>query len=208
MRLLLSILGAAVTVVNGQGRSGDLGFGVLRGHVRDEKERSLSAVKVRAISRRSDETLDEVRTDESGNYEFPKLPAGRYTLSFFSSEHQSATLTVVEVRRNETTQVKDVVMIRAKPFAVVAGSTFNQDGFVLAGVRLILERVPFASEPISPLKMEQHSNASGEFAFRLAPEKSRYRITASAPGYEIATAAVDIEGAERRNTALRLQPKR
>ncbi|MBI4467904.1 MAG: carboxypeptidase regulatory-like domain-containing protein [Acidobacteria bacterium] len=192
----------------GQDAVSEFGLGSVRGVVRDEKNQPVAGIKVRAISRRTDQQAGEVMTDSYGQYEFSKLPVGRYALSFFSPEHRTATVPVVEVRRQETSAIKDVTMVRAKPFAIVAGSTFNADGFVLVGTHVRIERVPFDSEPIKSMKMEQHSNSTGEFAFRLPAERARFRITATAPGHEVETAYVEIDGAERRNLAVRLQLKK
>jgi hypothetical protein len=55
-------------------------------------------------------------------------------------------------------------------------------------------------------KQETISHDGGEFAFRLKAEKAKYRLTATARGFQPTSIEVEIDGDEARNVALTLQP--
>jgi len=66
---------------------------------------------------------------------------------------------------------------------------------------VVIERIDGAKK----FKQETISREGGEFAFRLKAEKAKYRITATARGFQPASVEVEIENDEARNVALTLQ---
>ncbi|MCS7315092.1 MAG: carboxypeptidase-like regulatory domain-containing protein [Bryobacterales bacterium] len=90
------------------------------------------------------------------------------------------------------------------PYALIAGTVFREDGLSLPGARLVLEREGEARRDRRFRKQEAISDARGEFAFRVPPEPSQYRLTASAPGFESQHRQVQIQGEERIDVFFRL----
>lgn len=182
--------------------------GRLRGVVQDERGRAFAGVKVRAINRRTNELAAEGVTGEKGEFLLENLKPARYALVFSSPEYQQAVVPSVEVRAGRETLLERPVRLQPLEMAAtLIGATFDPQGFLLPGVRVVLERLPIEDEEIKPLKLEQVSNSSGEFAFRLPGERARYRLTASARGFEPETQIVEVSGGERRRIAIQLKTR-
>lgn len=186
--------------------------GSIRGRVEDEHGRPVAQVRVRAVDPPTNRTVAETVSDEKGEFLLEDLAPGRYALVFSSAEYQPTVIRSVTVKaKRETVLSGPVRLRRAEAYAVISGATFDPDGFLLPGVRVALERLPLGEEKVSPLHLEQVSNSSGEFAFRVPGEHGRYRLTATAKGYEPDVQIVEVGGLERRRVSLRLKartPKR
>jgi hypothetical protein len=179
--------------------------GSLRGTVQNQNREPLAKVKVRAINRHTDKLEAEVETDYRGQFTL-SLPAGRYALDFYSPDYQKATIPVVEIEMGKDKQLnRSVRLERVKVFAVIRGAVFNDQGYLLPGARVALERIPFQSEPVESLRESAVTNESGEFAFRLPGRPARYRLTATAQGLKPGSITVDVGGAERRNVSISLE---
>lgn len=182
--------------------------GSIRGSVEDEKGQPKAGIKVRAINRRTNELVAEGVTGDKGEFLLENLEPARYALVFSSPEYQQAVISSVQVRAGRETRVERPIRLRPLEMtATLIGATFDPNGFLLPGVRVVLERIPIEEEEIKPLKLEQVSNSSGEFAFRLPGERARYRLTASAQGFEAETQIVDVAGGERRRIAIQLKTR-
>lgn len=182
--------------------------GSIRGLVEDEKGQPKAGIKVRAINRRTNELAAESVTGEKGEFLLENLTPARYALVFSSPEYQQAVISSVEVRAGRETRLERPIRLQpVEMTAAIIGATFDPNGFLLPGVRVVLERIPIEGEQIKPLKLEEVSNSSGEFAFRLPGERARYRLTASARGFEPETQIVDVAGGERRRVAIQLKTR-
>ena len=80
--------------------------------------------------------------------------------------------------------------------AVLYGS-----GYSLPNALVIIERIDGEKK----FKQERVTIDGGEFSFRLKAEKAKYRITASARGFQPNSLEIEIDGDEARNIALTLQ---
>ena len=81
---------------------------------------------------------------------------------------------------------------------------FRDSGFALPGADVVLRADPESGErPAKPLQRAV-SDARGEFAFRVPPAPMRYRVTASAKGFEAQDKEVFIQGEERMDVTLTL----
>lgn len=203
---LLSVVFALLPLIQTEAQTNRSPTGAIRGTVENHKGEPLHKVKVRAISRRTDQLAAEAETDEKGQFTLSPLPEGRYTLDFYSPAYQKATIQAIEVEAGKERKLDRPV--RLKPvelYAVIRGAVFNDQGFLLPGARVVLQRVPFQAEPIESLTMDQMTNASGEFAFRLPAVHARYRLTASAKGFKPGSTTVDVGGAERHPVNIRLE---
>jgi len=182
--------------------------GSISGEARDERGQPVARAKVRAIEVRTNRTRAEALTAEDGRFVLSDLAPGRYALLVSSADHEPAIVRSVEVKAGRETTLKSPIRLRrAEAYAVISGATFDPNGFLLPGARVVLERLPLGEEKVPPLKLEQISNSSGEFAFRVPGERGRYRLTATASGYEPDVQIVEVGGLERRRVALRLKAR-
>jgi len=182
--------------------------GTLRGSVENQEGKPVAEVKVRAISRRTDELVAEVTTTNEGSFSFPDLPEGRYALVFYSPRYQQVTMRSIDVKPGQEKRLDQPV--RLKPvelYAVVGGAVFDHRGFLVPGARVLIERIPVQDESVPAQKQDSLTNASGEFAFRLPGTPARYRLTASAKGHQPGSITVDVGGSERRHVSIQLEPE-
>lgn len=89
-------------------------------------------------------------------------------------------------------------------YALIAGTVFREDGLSLPGARVVLEPEGEAQRDRRFRKQEAVCDARGEFAFRVPPVPSEYRLTASAPGFQPQQRQVRIQGEERIDVFFRL----
>lgn len=199
------LLSIAVIPVPAQDKTKDRG--TLRGTVENQQGEPVAEVKVRAISRRTDKLVAEATTDEEGRFSLPDLPEGRYALVFYSPRYQQATLQSVEVKAGQEKRLERPVQLKpTKLYAIIDGAVFDHRGYLVPGARVVIERVPVQDEAVPTLKQESTTNMSGEFAFRLPGTAARYRLTASAKGFQPGSLTVDVGGTERRHVSLQLEP--
>jgi len=183
--------------------------GTLKGKVEGEKGKPLAGVDVRLMSSRSRE-IKETTTDAGGHYQI-ELEPDSYTVSFDAEGYAGGTMRdMQQVEEGKTTEVKTILLTRAKRTSRVSGAVFDTRGLSLAGVRLKLVRVPTAEEEKAHKKIESLSrdyvtNNRGEFAFRLPAVRARYRVTASLDGYATQTRLVDVSESEAVPLAFTLE---
>lgn len=105
-----------------------------------------------------------------------------------------------------TVQAAEKTRPQAAPGAMIAGTVFRESGLSLAGAEVSV--VPASEEKgkrrVRPLKVV--SDARGEFVVRLPAGPARYRVAASARGYQTAEQTVEIQGEERVDLSIVLQP--
>lgn len=178
--------------------------GALKGRVKERNGKALEGVTVRATSAQNKEDKRETKSDDKGDFEFAPLPAGRYTLSFEKQGYKTFITRKLEVAAGETTKISSVVELarEGEPYAVIRGAVFNGPGYTLPNATVVIERIDGGKK----FKQETISQEGGEFAFRLKAEKAKYRVTATARGFQPASIEVEVDGDEARNVALTLQP--
>ncbi len=178
--------------------------GALKGRVKERNGKALEGVIVRATNAENEEDKRETKSDEKGDFEFAALPAGRYSLSFEKQGYKTFITRKLEIAAGETTRLGRVVELarEGEPYAVVRGAVFRGPGFTLPNASVTIERI----DGVRKFRQETVSQEGGEFAFRLRAEKAKYRVTATARGFQPASIEVEIEGDEARNVALTLQP--
>jgi len=96
---------------------------------------------------------------------------------------------------------------RQPAYALIAGTVFRADGLSLPGARVVLEPSGKPAGARRVRKQEAISDARGEFAFRVPPVEARYRLSASAAGYQPQHREVEIRGEERVDVFFRLEKK-
>ncbi len=178
--------------------------GALKGKVKERNGKALEGVIVHATSVESKEDKRETKSDDKGDFGFDALPAGRYSLSFEKQGYKTFITRKLEIAAGETTKLSSAVELsrEGEPYAVIRGAVFRGPGFTMPGATVTIERIDGGKK----FKQEAFSQDGGEFGFRLKAEKAKYRVTATAQGFEPASVEVEIAGDEARNVALTLQP--
>jgi hypothetical protein len=200
----LSVLGAAGVPAQKKSKKPGPTTGGIGGRVRVDAGVSASGVSVNV--RRGDEEVAQTTTNSKGEFEVQGLAPGTYGLTLRKSGLQVGKMESVEVRAGKTVSLKDHLFLPVDEGSIahLRGSVFSADGRGLPGARVELARVE-ADGTFKKLD-SRVANATGSFAFRLSPERARYRLTAKADGMAAATQDVDIDGAAIFRVALSLNP--
>lgn len=180
--------------------------GSIRGKVKEQGGKALEGVLVRATHAKNKENTHEARTDAKGDFELAGLPGGEYSLSFEKQGFKTFTTRKLEVVPGETVRLSRVVEISREgdPYALIRGAVLHGVGYSLPNATVTIERIDGEKK----FKQETLSREGGEFAFRLKPEKAKYRISAAARGFQTASLEIEIVSDEVRNVALTLQQER
>ena len=178
--------------------------GALKGRVKERNGKALEGVIVRATSAENKEDKRETKSDDKGDFGFDALPAGSYSLSFEKQGYKTFLTRKLEVAAGETTKLSSAVELsrEGEPYAVIRGAVFRGPGFTMPGATVTIERIDGGKK----FKQETFSQDGGEFAFRMKAEKAKYRVTATARGFQPASIEIEIAGDEARNVALTLHP--
>ena len=196
---LLAVLLLAPAVARSQTQTG-----ALKGRVKERNGKALEGVIAHAINVKNKEDKRETKSDDKGNFEFASLPAGRYSFSFEKQGYKTFITRELEVAAGETIKLSSVIELapESPPYAVIRGAVFQGPGYTLRNATVMIERIDGGKK----FKQETVSQDGGEFAFRLKAEKAKYRLTATARGFQPNSIEVEIDGDEARNVALTLQP--
>ena len=200
----LVALSAAAAAAQKKAKKPEPTTGSIAGRVRVDA--GMSAGGVNVAVRRGDAEVAHTSTDPKGDFAFRELPPGTYGLTLRKSGLQVGKMENVEVRAGKTVSLKDRLFLPIDEGAIahVRGSVFRADGRSLPGAEVELARV----EPDGSARRldKRVSNGTGSFAFRLPPERARYRVTAKADGMRTATEEVNVDGAAIFRVALSLDP--
>jgi hypothetical protein len=196
---LLAVLALAPAGARSQTQTG-----ALKGRVKERNGKALEGVIVRATNAENKEDKRETKSDDKGDFEFAALPAGHYSLSLEKQGYKTFISRELEVTAGETLKLSRVIelALESPPYAVIRGAVFQGQGFTLRNATVKIERI----DGDKKFKQETVSHDGGEFAFRLKAEKAKYRLTATARGFQTSSIEVEIDGDEARNVALTLQP--
>lgn len=180
--------------------------GIVKGKVKEQGGKALEAVLVRAVNVKNKDNRHDTKSDNKGEFEFANLPAGEYSLSFEKQGYKTFTTRKLEVVGGETLKLSQTIELKREgdPYSVIHGAVLFGVGYSLPNASVTIERIDGGKK----FKQETVSREGGEFAFRLRAEKAKYRITATARGFQPASTEIEIEGDEVRNVALTLQQAR
>ena len=178
--------------------------GVIKGKVKEQGGKPLVDVLIKAQGSKHKDRLQETKSNDKGEFELGSIPAGDYTLTFEKQGYKLFTTRSLEVLGGETLRLSKVIELAKEgdPYAVIRGAVLQGVGYSLSSASVLIERIDGGRK----FKQETISREGGEFAFRLRAEKARYRLTASARGFQPSSIELDIEGDEVRNIALTLKP--
>jgi hypothetical protein len=180
--------------------------GGISGRVRVAPGASPSGVSV--IVRRGEEEVTRRETNSKGEFEVQGLVPGTYGLTLRKAGLEVGRMEDVQVRVGKTVSLKDKLYLPIDDGAIahIRGSVFDANGRSVGGAKVELLRVE-ADGSVKKLD-DRVSNATGSFAFRLTPERARYRLTAKADGAEPTTEELNIDGAAIYRIALSLHAKK
>jgi uncharacterized surface anchored protein len=179
------------------------GLGSLKGKVKERNGKSLEGVTIRATVANASEEKRETKSDDKGEFEFANLAPGQYTLSFDKQGYKTFTTRKQEIAPGVVTKLSSVVEMSREgaPYAVIRGAVLYGAGYSLPNATVTIERI----DGDKKFKQERVTIDGGEFSFRLKAEKAKYRVTASARGFQPNSLEIEIESDEARNVALTLQ---
>jgi hypothetical protein len=131
---------------------------------------------------------------------------GTYSLKFRKPGLSVGTIDAVDIRAGKTRALGDrlVLSIDEGSIAFLRGSVFTEAGRSVPGVRVELVKV--ISENSVEKIDARLTGETGEFVFRLSPEKAKYRVTLKADGAQAASKEVEIDSAAIYRVALTLMP--
>lgn len=171
----------------------DRNTGSIRGKVRIKGQGPSADVSV--TLRQRDREVANAVTDRKGEFQIMKVAPGIYGLTFRKPGLSMGTLENVAVKAGKTNQLPDrlILTINESSVAKLGGSVFDEGGLSVRGVRIELARVESDGQL---RKLDGRlTNESGQFVFRVSPDKATYRITAKAEGVDSQTKDVEIDGA-------------
>jgi hypothetical protein len=177
--------------------------GSLKGKVKGRGGKALEGVLVHATPANANGEKRETKSDAKGDFEFTSLPPGIYTLSFEKQGYRTFTTRKQEITPGVTIRLSGAVEMtpEGEPYAVIRGAVLYGPGYSLRNALVSIERIDGEKK----FKQERVSMDGGEFAFHLKAEKAKYRVTATAKGFQPASTEIEIEYDEARNIALTLK---
>ncbi len=178
--------------------------GSIKGKVRIESGAGAAGVAV--IARQNDREVTRTETNRKGDFTINGLAPGTYGLTFRRTGLSVGTIENLDVRAGKVRALRDhlILTVDEGSIASLQGSVFDAQGLSVRGTRVELLRV--AADGTTKKLNERLTGESGEFTFRLAPDKATYRITVKAEGAAAATKDVDVDGAAIYRVSLSIQP--
>ncbi len=186
---LAVILLAAAAASFAQDRS----TGGIKGKVRLESKKEAAGVTVTV--RQGEREVGHAVTDTKGAFVVSNLAPGVYGLTFRKPGLSVGTIEGIEVKAGKTKSLPDrlILTINEASIARLAGSVFTESGKSFPGVPVELALVGADG---TPRKVDGRlTSESGQFAFKLSPDKAIYRVTIKPRGAEAQTKEVEIDGA-------------
>jgi hypothetical protein len=182
----------------------DKNTGTIKGKVRVEKG---SAAGVTVILRKNDQEMRRVETDRKGEFTIARVPVATYGLTFRKAGLAVGSIENVEVKAGKTRSLGDHLFLAVDEgsIAFIRGSVFNDGGRSVPGVRVELSRI--VSETSVDKLDSRITGETGEFVFRVPPERAKYRVTLKADKAESVSKDVEVESALVYRVALTYKPK-
>lgn len=195
---LVILLAAASTTFAQNGSTGGI-----KGKVRVKGQGPTADIAVTV--RQNEREVAHAATNHKGEFQITGLAPGLYQMTFRKPGLSLGTLEDVQVKAGKMKELPDrlILTVSEASRAKLSGSVFNEGGFSVSGVRVELARVE--ADGTAKKIDGRLTNESGQFIFRLSPDKATYRITVKADGVEAQTKEVEIDGAEAYNVAFTIQ---
>jgi hypothetical protein len=180
----------------------DKATGAIKGKVRVEQG---SPGGVAVILLDGDREVTRAATDKKGEFTLAHIVPGVYGVKFRKPGLSVGSIDGLEVKAGKTRALHDLVLgIDEGSIAFLRGSVFTESGRSVPGVRIELARI-VAEDSLQKIDARV-TGETGEFVFRLPPEKAKYRVTAKADGAQVVSKDVEIDSAAVYRVALTLKP--
>lgn len=177
--------------------------GSIKGRVRVETGKPS---EVAVIVRQGEREIKQGSTNAKGEFTVNGLQPGIYSVTFRKPGLSVGTINNIEVRAGKVRPLGDrlVLTIDESSIAFLKGSVFDPSGRSVPGARVELARI----EADGNLKKlgDRVTTETGQFSFRLPPDKAKYRVTAKAGGAQDATQEITVDDAVVYRIALTLEP--
>ncbi|HEX7531250.1 MAG TPA: carboxypeptidase-like regulatory domain-containing protein [Pyrinomonadaceae bacterium] len=176
--------------------------GAIKGKVRVEQG---SPGGVAVILTQDDREVTRAATDKRGDFVIAHIVPGLYTVTFRKLGLAVGSIASLDVKAGKTRALHDLVLgIDDGSIAFLRGSVFAESGRSVPGVRVDLVKV---IDENSVQKIDARvTGETGEFVFRLSPEKAKYRLTVKADGAQPVSKDVEVDSAAVYRVALTLKP--
>jgi hypothetical protein len=177
--------------------------GAIKGKVRVEQG---SPGGVAVILLQDDREVTRAATDRKGDFTIAHIMPGVYSLKFRKPGLSVGTIEPLEIKAGKTRALGDrlVLSVDDGSIAFLRGSVFAESGRSVPGVRVDLVKV---IDEHSVQKIDARvTGETGEFVFRLPPEKAKYRLTVKADGAQPVSKDVEVDSAAIYRVALTLKP--
>ena len=180
----------------------DKATGAIKGKVRVEQG---SPGGVAVILLDGDREVTRAATDKKGEFTLAHIVPGVYGVKFRKPGLSVGSIDGLEVKAGKTRALHDLVLgIDEGSIAFLRGSVFTESGRSVPGVRIELARI-VAEDSLQKIDARV-TGETGEFVFRLPPERAKYRVTAKADGAQVVSKDVEIDSAAVYRVALTLKP--
>ncbi len=145
-------------------------------------------------------------TNSKGEFTVSGLQPGLYSVTFRKPGLSVGTINNVEVRAGKVRTLGDrlVLTVDEGSIAFLRGSVFDPMGRSVPGARVELARLE--ADGSAKKLSDRVTTETGQFVFRLPPDKAKYRVTVKADGAQTAIKDVEIDDAVVYRVALTLEP--
>lgn len=193
------ILGVAALTVGAQDKT----TGSIRGRVRVETGKPSD---VTVLVRQDEKEITQTTTNTKGEFVVNGLRPGIYSVTFRKPGLSVGTIKGIEVRAGKVRTLSDrlVLTVDEGSLAFVRGSVFDPAGRSVPGARVELARQE-ADGSFKKLA-DRITTETGQFAFRLPPDRARYRLTVKAEGALDAIKEIAVDDAVVYRVAVTLEP--
>jgi hypothetical protein len=171
----------------------DRGNGSIKGKVRLANKEAAEGVAVTV--RQGEREVARAVTDGKGAFVITNLAPGVYGLTFRKTGLSVGTMEGIEVKAGKTKSLPGGLFLTPNEASIarLAGSVFTEEGRSVPGVPVELARV--GADGTAKKIDGRLTSESGQFAFRVSPDKATYRVTIKPREAAPQTKEVEIDGA-------------
>ncbi len=171
----------------------DRGTGGLKGRVRLANKEAAEGVAVTV--RRGEREVAHAVTDAKGAFVITNLEPGVYGVTFRKTGLSVGALEGIEIKAGKTKSLPGGLFLTPNEASIarLAGSVFTEEGRSFPGVPVELARV--GPDGTAKKIDGRLTSESGQFTFRVSPDKATYRVTIKPQGSAPQTKDVEIDGA-------------
>jgi hypothetical protein len=183
----------------------DSSKGGIKGKVR-VADKNMAAAGVTVTVKQDEREVAHVVTDRKGEFSITGLQPGIYGLTFQKPGLSVGTLGNIQVKAGKMKSLPDRLILTSSESTIarLAGSVFNEAGRSIPNVRIELARV--AADGSKGKRIDDRlTSESGQFVFRVSPDRATYRLTLKADGVEDQTKDVEVDGALVYRVAFTIQ---